>query len=802
LIGSVWYSTRRKYLPDFLGLLVLIIAILWFASEMIWDGKVPFYRDLGTYFYPLRYSLAQAFRANELPLWDRHAAMGFPLLADFQSGSFYPPHLLFIISSFFTAIRLIFLLHYSIAAIGAYALCRRWRYTPAISALGAVMFVLGGTMVSLTNLLNHFQTAVWLPWSVFLWEHLLERRSWKNFMLLSFVLVIQLLAGSPEIYVLTMGLMTVRGVAVINPQRWTGFARPFYLLLLTNVFVAFLAAVQLLPTAELLIESRRQEPIPYQEAVNWSLNPLGLFNLVFLDKEVSTQIKTGVQVFFGHGIPFIISYYMGAIALFGACFWVLYSSWKEKWLLLILVGASLTIALGDFTPLYSLLYRYIPPFAVLRYPEKFFFFTHGLLLFAVIRGISEFIKSDSQSSKRGLLLLMVLCSVIFLFYGFLRFSPESLMQFVAGSSGVRLSQELMVKYTASVLVNLERQLGLWCGLLLLFYAGKSGYLRHSLANGLLVIVVFVDLSWAHKSYQYLIMPDFITQGNRIIKAPNVEPSRLFYYPPGPNLHPSYFVLRKEPKLEEIYSILFNNLFPNSGVFHGFDYMQDINALGTQSYVNFLRFSHTVDSARRFRLFAALNVKYIVSFTPLDALGITLARHFPEYPSWLYEIKRPVPRVYVVSDVGVEKEPQKILQRLSSEDFDPLKTVILDRQLIPPLQSSRPFVGRTKIQHYGNHQVTIQASLSGAGVLVLADSFYPGWRVLVNGVESEILRANYFFRGVALAAGDHNVEFRYQPGAFMMGGVISLLTLASTIAATLFIYFVKRKKSQLSPTSQF
>ena len=71
----------RSYFSDFGAVFVLIAFIFWFARGMIWDGQLPFFRDLNTYFYPLRFSLGEAFRAGELPLWDRHFAMGFPMLA-------------------------------------------------------------------------------------------------------------------------------------------------------------------------------------------------------------------------------------------------------------------------------------------------------------------------------------------------------------------------------------------------------------------------------------------------------------------------------------------------------------------------------------------------------------------------------------------------------------------------------------------------------------------------------------------------------------------------------------------------
>src|SRR5262245_52567741 len=127
----------RNRLSRLVPLLVLSLLILWFCQDLILQEQVPFFRDLGPYFYPLRFALYESFSSGELPLWNRHMAIGFPLLAGFQSGVFYPPHLLLLIPSFFTAIRAIFIFHFLTAAIGAYYLCRNWKFPPYLSIVGA-----------------------------------------------------------------------------------------------------------------------------------------------------------------------------------------------------------------------------------------------------------------------------------------------------------------------------------------------------------------------------------------------------------------------------------------------------------------------------------------------------------------------------------------------------------------------------------------------------------------------------------------------------------------------------------------
>ena len=138
----------------------------------------------------------------------------------------------------------------------------------------------------------------------------------------------------------------------------------------------------------------------------------------------------------------------------------------------------------------------------------------------------------------------------------------------------------------------------------------------------------------------------------------------------------------------------------------------------------------------------------------------------------------------------EKEPIKILERLSKKEFEPLKEVVLDQPLSIPLKKT--FKAQAHIIRYTNHQVAIRAFVNGSGVLILADSFYPGWRAYVDGEEKEVLRANLCFRAVPLSAGEHMVEFRYQPRSFTIGLAISLLTLCGVVGWSIFS-FVRRKR---------
>jgi hypothetical protein len=63
-------------------------------------------------------------------------------------------------------------------------------------------------------------------------------------------------------------------------------------------------------------------------------------------------------------------------------------------------------------------------------------------------------------------------------------------------------------------------------------------------------------------------------------------------------------------------------------------------------------------------------------------------------------------------------------------------------------------------------VTIEVD-SGSGILTLADTFYPGWIVFVDGEERPVLRTYTALRGVQISAGPHTVEFIYRPTIYFL-----------------------------------
>ncbi len=99
-------------------------------------------------------------------------------------------------------------------------------------------------------------------------------------------------------------------------------------------------------------------------------------------------------------------------------------------------------------------------------------------------------------------------------------------------------------------------------------------------------------------------------------------------------------------------------------------------------------------------------------------------------------------------------------------------------------------------------IVLRANASQPGFLILADTFYPGWKAEVDGREEEIRPANGAFRAIPLPAGRHEVRFSYDSAAVRWGWIATLLgfVLAAGIGAVALVRRRKRPHSDSLGTS--
>ncbi|WP_420387498.1 YfhO family protein [Roseivirga sp.] len=78
----------------------------------------------------------------------------------------------------------------------------------------------------------------------------------------------------------------------------------------------------------------------------------------------------------------------------------------------------------------------------------------------------------------------------------------------------------------------------------------------------------------------------------------------------------------------------------------------------------------------------------------------------------------------------------------------------------------------------------ESSNSSSGFAVFSEVHYPkGFKVKIDGNEVEMLRANYVLRALQIPAGDHTIEFSFEPKIYTVGSLI--MTVFSVIVLILF-----------------
>ena len=148
---------------------------------------------------------------------------------------------------------------------------------------------------------------------------------------------------------------------------------------------------------------------------------------------------------------------------------------------------------------------------------------------------------------------------------------------------------------------------------------------------------------------------------------------------------------------------------------------------------------------------------------------------------IYENLDVLPRAFVVHKARVLEKDDEVLAALLDETFDPGTEVLLHGEQSSTESYGERCESEAVMVSYAPERVTIEARTDCPGYLVLTDAHYPGWLALMDERPQEILRANYYFRGVFLPQGEHVVEFLYQPASFRIGLTLSALTIVFLLA---------------------
>jgi hypothetical protein len=147
------------------------------------------------------------------------------------------------------------------------------------------------------------------------------------------------------------------------------------------------------------------------------------------------------------------------------------------------------------------------------------------------------------------------------------------------------------------------------------------------------------------------------------------------------------------------------------------------------------------------------------------------------PGNMVALARPaVPRARLVHRVLEVASEGETLQRVVADGA--ADAVVLAGSGTPALMSVPADASETvRVVVDEPERVALDATVAADAMLVLTDTYYPGWYATVDGSPAHIWRADHMFRGILLGAGVHRVELRYVPRSFLLGAALSAFGLA-------------------------
>jgi hypothetical protein len=158
-------------------------------------------------------------------------------------------------------------------------------------------------------------------------------------------------------------------------------------------------------------------------------------------------------------------------------------------------------------------------------------------------------------------------------------------------------------------------------------------------------------------------------------------------------------------------------------------------------------------------------------------------------------ERPEPPIARMQyDVDVVPEAAE-RTRLLATGYPVTSRVMVERPVGPYRRPAKP--PTVDVVSKGHTAVRVKVNSEQAGLLVLADPWYPQWRARVDGRGVPILRANHGFRAVEVPAGSHEVVFSYFDWALLVGVGMAGATVAG-IGGTWVV--VRRRRSWVCRTS--
>ena len=741
---------RREFL---IHQILLLLAITPFLPAIL-GGDTLFGHDAQAQFQIWQGHAAREILSGTFPQWNPYIFTGTPLGANPQLAVFYPGNLLFLLTSPARAVLLFFILHAYLSLLGCYLFCR-WQNLSSLPSLFAATiygwggFTLGQIAAGHLTIVASFP---WIPLLLGAIERWSESRRPHWIMIGTLFAALLLLSGHPQTIYLGGLLAIAYGTRKIflSSQRLSTTAG----LIIMASIATLLVAVQWIPSAYFLSETGRGHAPAGSFQTEASLPPENLATYLIpdlfggLDPNVNKDLHTtgltkSIPTYSGRSSWWEVGTYFGVIPLLliFLSLWPSNENRQPGGRFFTGVGIlSLLLALGNATPFHQLAMKCLPGLSLFRVPARALLLAQLAVAFLVALNAERLMKNSPPiRSTLGSVCLMIWTALL------LTWIPLQ-----ATDLGVN------PVYHAHLVWTLAGTLGLLVASLLLFLALKRG-LRPDICLILLLSLTTADLL-ARAT------PRLIAHDSQKDRWPNwlVDFLQTDQSPQERLLILNGYRLSdlNIPLTHRIHSVGgYDPAIPRS--FHDVAH----RSMRAGDHPLTVIAPHVLSPWLQ-----AMSVSHIL-LPPGASLGNRFAKEYqivpPPFP--------PVPRARLAHRVRV-LEPQQILDRMKSEDWDPSQEILVDRAPPFALPEKGTDLPASPVRFILDRATEIQLECvtDRAGLLILSDTFVRGWTAEVDGITTPIVPVMHWARGVYITPGSHRIRFTYQTPGLHVGALFTLL----------------------------
>lgn len=363
-----------------------------------------------------------SYKKGEIPTNNPYSFSGYPLLANFQSGAFYPLNIIFFVLPFNFAWGAYIYLQFLLGGLFMYAFLKDMlghfdeKVTIShnmVSFLGSVIWILSGFWVSWAEWGNILHTALWLPLLLFSINKIVDYFSSANkkkyiwYLIYLISLLFSFFAGHLQTFFYIYAFSAFYFFCSFRGKD--NKLRAFFLFFVLNFVFIVLSFPQWYPTLKFILESNRSLDVANVLTRNDWFLPYNHFIQLFIPDYFGNPAKGNYFGVWNYG-EFLS--YIGIIPVFFA-FYGIIQSIKDKKSKFWIVSLIIVLIFISKNPISQIPYLIQIPFFSTAQPSRLIFLINFILIIFFTKGMIIWYKNINFKTK------LISCALFLFFLLFL-----------------------------------------------------------------------------------------------------------------------------------------------------------------------------------------------------------------------------------------------------------------------------------------------------------------------------------------------------------------------------------------------